>query len=87
MAWTRPTAIFFAAIFVLLVAMSVLQVLRPSRGRIGILRIPTHRGDRVFISLLLSAFIHLAWLGLVDLELYWASVLSLLAAVLVFLFA
>ena len=86
MAWTRPTAIFFAAIFVALVAMSLLQIFRPSQERIGILGIPTHRGDRLFISLLLSAYIHLAWLGLVDLDLYWASGLSLLAAVLVFAF-
>ena len=27
------------------------------------LRIPTTRGDRLFISLLGAAFIHLAWLG------------------------
>ena len=86
MAWTRPTAIFFAAVFVLLVAMSLLQVLYPSRERVGVLGIPTHRGDRLFIALLLSAYIHLAWLGLTDLDLYWASGLSLVAAALVFAF-
>ena len=29
--------------------------------RYGILRIPTTRGDRLFLSLLGAAFIHLAW--------------------------
>jgi len=48
------------------------------------LRIPTTRGDRLFISLLGSAFIHLAWLGLVGPDLWWASGLSLLYAALVF---
>ena len=33
--------------------------------RKGILGIDTTRGDRLFVSLLGSAFIHLAWLGLV----------------------
>ena len=86
MAWTRPTAIFFVAIFVLLVAMALWQAVSPSQERVGILGIPTHRGDRLFIALLLGAYIHLAWLGLVDLELYWASGLSLFAAALVFAF-
>ena len=44
------------------------------------LRIPTTRGDRLFISLLGAAFIHLAWLGLIGPGLWWASGLSLLYA-------
>jgi predicted small integral membrane protein len=51
---------------------------------VGALRIPTTRGDRLFISLLGSAFIHLAWLGLVGPDLWWASGLSLLFAAAVF---
>ena len=33
----------------------------PRRGMLGL---DTTRGDRLFISLLSSAFIHLAWLGI-----------------------
>ena len=52
--------------------------------RVGILGIETTRGDRLFISLLGSAFIHIAWLGLTSLNLWWALVLSLIYTVLVF---
>jgi predicted small integral membrane protein len=36
----------------------------PETPRVGVLRIETTRGDRLFITLLGSAFINLAWLGL-----------------------
>lgn len=87
MAWTWPTALFFAAIFLLLVAMGVWEVLRPGGApRIGLLCFETTRGDRLFLSLLGSAFIHLAWLGLVGPALWGALALSLVYAVLVFRF-
>ena len=44
------------------------------------------RGDRLFITLLGSAFIHLAWLGLVGPNLWWALALSLVYAIGVFRF-
>jgi len=85
MAWTWPTASFFLAIAGLFVMMSVWEYARPGgAARIGVLRIETTRGDRLFISLLGSAFIHLAWLGLVGPGLYWALGLSVVYAVLVF---
>ncbi|HEY9548844.1 MAG TPA: DUF2160 domain-containing protein [Kiloniellaceae bacterium] len=87
MAWTWPTALFFAVIFLLLVAMAIWEVLRPGGApRIGLLRFETTRGDRLFLSLLGSAFIHLAWLGLVGPVLWGALALSLVYAVLVFRF-
>ena len=52
--------------------------------RRGIFRIDTTRGDRLFISLLGSAYITLAWLGLVGPNLYWALGLSLVYALAVF---
>ncbi|MFQ6774711.1 DUF2160 family membrane protein, partial [Cereibacter sphaeroides] len=51
MAWTWPTAAFFCAIAALLVLMTALAILRPEVPRVGILRIETTRGDRLFISL------------------------------------
>jgi predicted small integral membrane protein len=50
-----------------------------------LLRIETTRGDRLFISLLGSAFICLAWLGLVGPNLLWALGLCIVFAILVFL--
>ena len=37
----------------------------PRDPRVGSLRIETTRGDRLFITLLGSAFINIAWLGIV----------------------
>jgi predicted small integral membrane protein len=65
MAWTLPTAIFFALLSMTLGVMTWLAVAYPETERVGILRIPTTRGDRLFISLVLTAVIHLLWIGLV----------------------
>lgn len=78
MAWTLPTALFFAAIGAMLIVMSVLEVVYPTVERKGFLPIATTRGDRLFIGLVSAAFVHLAWLGLTEgLSLWWAVALSL----------
>ncbi|MGA9252884.1 MAG: DUF2160 domain-containing protein [Roseobacter sp.] len=64
MAWTVPTAIFFVVIACLLITFTILAIKFPETPRVGILRIETTRGDRLFITLLGSAFINLIWLGL-----------------------
>lgn len=85
MAWTTPTAIFFGTIICLLVSMSIWEAFSPGGGpRMGILRFETTRGDRLFLSLLGSAFIHLAWLGFVGTDLWKALGVSLVYALLVF---
>lgn len=84
MAWTLPTAIFFVAIASMLVAMGLLHRKYPGIPRTGILGIETMRGDRLFISLLGSAFINLAWIGLLDAPQYGALVLCGLFAFCVF---
>lgn len=64
MAWTWPTAVFFVFILLCLIAMIVWEHQDPGGApRRGILGLDTTRGDRLFISLLGSAFIFLAWLG------------------------
>ncbi|PHR25947.1 MAG: hypothetical protein COA36_13845 [Desulfotalea sp.] len=65
MAWTLPTAIFFITIFCILVTMTIWEYKSPGGDpRVGVLRFETTRGDRVFVSLLGSAFIHIIWLAL-----------------------
>lgn len=87
MAWTWPTALFFIAIFTMIAGMGVWEYAVPGGSpRVGVLRFETTRGDRLFISLLGAAFIHLGWLGFTDLELWWATVISLVYAVAVFRF-
>ena len=76
MAWTLPTAIFFIVIACLLVGMTVWQMAVPSIGRRGFLPLVTTRGDRLFIGLLSSAFLHLAWIGLTDWSLWSALAVS-----------
>ena len=84
MAWTWPSAAFFAAIAAALGTLTVLAVLRPETPRHGILGLTTTRGDRLFLALLGAAFIHLGWLALVGPDLTFASILSLLYAAAVF---
>ena len=72
MAWTWPTALFFVAIAATLACMTLLTIKLPSAPRTGALGIETARGDRLFISLLGSAFINVAWIGLTDAPQYWA---------------
>jgi len=100
MAWTLPTAIFFVLLSMTLAVMTCLAVAYPEAERVGILRIPTTRGDRLFISLIMTAVIHLLWIGLVGTDtiatlpigeegielssLWLATVISLVSAVAIF---
>jgi predicted small integral membrane protein len=85
MAWTWPTALFFTTIAILIATMGVWEYFAPGGGeRYGVLGIETTRGDRLFISLLGAAYIHLAWLGFVGPELVWALAISLIYAICVF---
>ncbi len=72
MAWTWPTAAFFAFVFACIAAMAVWEIRSPGGGpRHGILGLDTTRGDRLFITLLGSAYIFLAWLAFMGTPL-WA---------------
>jgi predicted small integral membrane protein len=99
MAWTLPTAIFFGLLAMTLAVMTWLAVGYPEAERVGVLRIATTRGDRLFISLIMTAVIHLLWIGLVGTDtiatlpigegielssLWLASVISLVSAVAIF---
>ncbi len=84
MAWTLPIALFFFIIGCLLVIFTILAIRYPETPRVGILRIETTRGDRLFITLLGSAFISLAWLAAFGAPLTYALILCLAYAVAVF---
>jgi predicted small integral membrane protein len=100
MAWTPPTAIFFALLACTLAVMTWLAIAYPEAERVGVLRIPTTRGDRLFISLIMAAVIHLLWIGFVGTDtiatlpvgeegfelssLWLATVISLVSAVAIF---
>jgi predicted small integral membrane protein len=78
MVWTVPTAIFFVVIALVLVGMTVWQIVAPSPERRGFLPIPTTPGDRLFVGLTVSAYLHLAWIGLVGSSLWIMSVACLI---------
>jgi len=86
MAWTWQTATFFAAIGGALIGMSIWEYARPGGApRRGILGLDTTRGDRLFISLLCAAFIHLGWLLLPAMWPLWgASIVAAALAVVIF---
>jgi predicted small integral membrane protein len=99
MAWTLPTAIFFVLLSTTLAVMTWLAAAYPEAERVGILHIPTTRGDRLFISLIMTAVIHLLWIGFVGTDtivtlpigdgielssLWLATVISLVSAVAIF---
>jgi predicted small integral membrane protein len=64
MAWTWQTGLFFGLLASVLTIMTLLAIFKPETERVGVLRIPTTRGDRLFISLLCAAFIHIFWIYL-----------------------
>lgn len=84
MAWTWPTAIFFIIIACILTVFTVLAIKYPETPRKGVLRIETTRGDRLFITLLGSAFINLAWLGVIGANQPFALLVCLVYAAAVF---
>jgi predicted small integral membrane protein len=84
MAWTFPVALFFWIIACLLITMTLLAIRWPETPRVGILRIETTRGDRLFISLLGSGFISMIWMFFFGPPLWGALALCLLWAAAVF---
>ena len=81
MAWTRPVAIFFVCIALMLIGMTVWELRSPTVARKGLLPLVTTRGDRLFIGLLLAACINLAWTGTTDLSQWWGVAISAIGLV------
>jgi predicted small integral membrane protein len=78
MAWTWPTIFFFLFVFGSIAAMGVWEYYAPGGDpRHGIFGLDTTRGDRLFITLLGSSFIFLAWLGIFGVPLWGGLILAL----------
>ena len=85
MAWTWPTAAFFIFVVLAISTMGFWEYKSPGGDpRRGVFGIDTTRGDRLFISLLGSAFIFLAWLGLYGTPLWGALAIAIAWMVFVF---
>jgi predicted small integral membrane protein len=85
MAWTWETAAFFLAIASMLLCMTVWELYSPGGApRRGILALRTTRGDRLFISLLTAAYVHLGWLAVFGTPLWGAMLLAIILALAIF---
>jgi predicted small integral membrane protein len=85
MAWTPATLAVFVAIFAAMGVLTVLEIRHPGGDeRLGALGLVTTRGDRLFIALLGTSYIFLAWLGLFGMPLWWPLALALVWAVFCF---
>ena len=73
MVWTTPVAIFFTCIAVMLVGMTVWELRSPTTLRRGWLPMDTTRGDRLFIGLLLAAYVNLIFIGIAGKLQEWLS--------------
>lgn len=79
MAWTWPTALVFIGIFSAMGFLTILEIRNPGASeRKGVLGLDTTRGDRLFITLLGSAIIFLAWIGLFGLPLWGPLAIALM---------
>ena len=87
MAWTWQTALFFVLIAMALAFLLTLAVLRPETPRVGILRFATTRGDRFFVSLLVTAFIFLLSIKIGVENFAYPAIAALIMAAVMFRFA
>ncbi|MEM7470743.1 MAG: DUF2160 domain-containing protein [Pseudomonadota bacterium] len=86
MAWTPATFALFCGIFSAIAAIGLLEGFKYRDGleRKGVLGLTTTLGDRLFITLLGTAYIFLAWLGFVGQPLWWPLAISLAWAIFCF---
>ena len=73
MVWTTPVAVFFCCIALMLVGMTVWEIKSPTTMRRGWLPMETTRGDRLFVGLLMAAYLNLAFIGLAGKFQEWMS--------------
>ncbi|MGR3512998.1 MAG: DUF2160 domain-containing protein [Paracoccaceae bacterium] len=86
MAWTPATFALFCGIFGAIAVIGLLEGFKFRDGleRKGILGLTTTLGDRLFITLLGTAYIFLAWLGLVGQPVWWPLAISAVWGIFVF---
>jgi predicted small integral membrane protein len=88
MAWTWQTAALFVFIFASIALMGFLEWRSPGGNpRHGIFGLHTTRGDRLFMTLLGTCFIFLAWLAFMGTPLWGGLVIAIIWGTVVFAFA
>ena len=87
MAWIWQTVLFFGLIVFALAVLTLLAIYRPEIPRRGLLRFPTTRGDRLFVSLIGSAYIFIAYMRFGGETLWYPFVAAILFGIAMFRFA
>ena len=87
MAWTWQSAVFFGFVVFMLVVLTLLAIFRPETPRVGILRFPTTRGDRFFVTMVGSAIIFILWMRFGGGALWYPLGASVLYGIAMFTFA
>ena len=87
MAWTWQTLLFFGALVAVLALLTVLAALRPETPKAGLLRFATTRGDRLFVTLLGTAFIFLAFIRFGGDDFLYPGIAAAVLAAVLFRFA
>ena len=86
MAWTWPTALVFIGIFVAMGIIVFIEIKKPGTSeRYGVLGLTTTRGDRLFLSLLGTSYIFLAWLGIFGMPLWIPLILAIMWGIFCFM--
>ena len=84
MAWTWQTVLFFAAVALCLAGLTALAIRRPETPHVGVLGFATTRGDRFFVSLLMSAFVFVIFIRCGGQDFVWPALAALALAALMF---
>jgi len=71
MAWTLPVAVFFTCIVAMLAGMTAWELRSPTVLRKGFLPMATTRGDRLFIGLLVAAYVNLGFVAISEKMVGW----------------
>jgi predicted small integral membrane protein len=75
MYWTWPSAIFFLVIILTIIGLNLWDTFFPDIKRKGFLPITTSRGDRVFIAIISTIGICIAWLGVAGNSLFIGAII------------
>ena len=77
MHWNVASAIAFVCMFGLIVGLNVWHSISPGYARKGFLPMPTTRGERVFLALLVFFGTSLLWLAFMsEFTIYWSLLIS-----------
>jgi predicted small integral membrane protein len=80
MRWSWQSAIFFGSIISAIVGLTVWDIFSPGVRTRRLLPMPTTRGDRLFLGIILTIGLFLVWLAIAGNQALWGAAVLALAA-------